>query len=388
MFYIFKKICFVNRIHQFKLMKDKSIMIIAVVIVVLVVGTAAYMKLPKFGKIPKGERLERVMQSPHYKDGVFKNLSDTPQMTNENGVWGMIKDYYAATNKKPPAEIPSVKTNLKTLPKDKDVLVWFGHSSYLLQINGKTILVDPVFCGHASPFSFSIKAFDGTDVYSVEDMPAIDFLVITHDHWDHLDYETVKELKPKVDKVVTALGNGAHLESWGYAAGAIIEMDWYEKSEFDDGFVFHTRPARHFSGRGFIAKKALWASFVLETSGKKIFIGGDGGYDTYFSEIGKEFGEIDLAILENGQYNRSWKYIHLHPSEVLKAGADLNAERVFPVHSMKFALALHAWDTPLKTISELNEKVKIPLVTPLIGQVVDLNNPTQKFTNWWEEVKE
>lgn len=369
-------------------MKLKRIMIaLFIILVALTVTVFIYMRLPKFGKLPSGQRLERIKQSPHFREGRFVNLHETPQMTNEKGFGQMMKEYFSAINKKPNQAIPSIKTDLHNLPKDKDVLIWFGHSSYFIQIEGKRILVDPVFSGHASPFTFSVNAFDGTDIYGVDDIPDLDFLVITHDHWDHLDYKTVVKLKPKVDKVITGLGVGAHLEHWGFDPQSIVEMDWYEKTEFDQGFVFHATPARHFSGRGFIHKKTLWASFVLQTPTIKIFIGGDGGYDTHFAEIGKTFGEIDLAILENGQYNESWKYIHMMPGQVLQAAKDLNAKRFLPAHSMKFTLANHAWDTPLKTISKQNETVNLSIVSPKIGEMVLLKDSTQTFSNWWEGMK-
>lgn len=355
-------------------------------IVLFAFAVFMYMKLPKFGKIPVGQRLERIQKSPHFKDGIFLNLNHTPQMTNEKGFWQMMKEYFSATNKIPSAPIPSIKTDLLNLSPDEDVLIWFGHSSYFLQIDGKRILVDPVFSGNASPFSFSVKAFEGTDRYSPKDIPEIDYLVITHDHWDHLDYKTIVELKPKIKAVITGLGTGAHLEYWGFDSKLITEMDWFEKTEFDDNFIFHTTPARHFSGRGFTHKKSLWVSFVLQTPTLKIFIGGDGGYDTHFAEIGKTFGEIDLAILENGQYNQSWKYIHMMPDQVLQAAKDINAKRVLPVHSIKFALANHAWNTPLKTITELNKIANISLVTPIIGEQVSLKDTTKVFSNWWESV--
>jgi L-ascorbate metabolism protein UlaG (beta-lactamase superfamily) len=368
-------------------MKLKRIMIVFLsVLVLLVVVVFVFMQQPKFGKIPTGERLERIQKSPHYIDGTFRNLNHTPQMTNESGFFSMMKEYFSATNKKPLSPIPSVKTDLLNLAPEEDVLVWFGHSSYFIQTDGKRILVDPVFCGNASPFSFSVKAFKGTDAYSAKDFPEIDYLVITHDHWDHLDYKTLLELKPKVKTVITGLGTGAHLERWGFDTNSIVEMDWFEKTEFEDGFVFIATPARHFSGRGFVHKKSLWVSFLLRTPTIKIFIGGDGGYDTHFAEIGKRFGEIDLAILENGQYNTSWKYIHMMPDQVLQAAKDLKAKRVFPVHSMKFALANHAWDTPLKTISELNKKANVSLITPLIGEQVYLKDTLQTFSKWWESV--
>lgn len=346
-----------------------------------------FMRQPKFGENPTGKRLERIQKSPNFKEGNFQNLNKTPQMTGDKGFFGMMNDYFSAKNKKPGSAIPSIKTDLKNLSLNEDVLVWFGHSSYFIQISGKRILVDPVFSGHASPFSFSVKAFEGTEQYSVDDIPGIDYLVITHDHWDHLDYETLVKLQPKINKVVTGLGTGSHLEHWGFDENLIVELDWYEKADFENGFVFQATPARHFSGRGFIHKKTLWASFVLQTPTLKIFIGGDGGYDTHFAEIGKQFGEIDLAILENGQYNSSWKYIHMMPDQVLQAAKDLKTKRLFPVHNSKFALANHAWNIPLTTITELNKTANLLLVTPKIGEKVNLKDSARSFAKWWEEIK-
>ncbi|MBT3383207.1 MAG: MBL fold metallo-hydrolase [Prolixibacteraceae bacterium] len=362
-------------------------MVISLSIVILFGMTVLiFMKHPKFGRIPTGERLEKIQKSPHFVNGTFRNLNHTPQITGDKGFFGMMREYFSATNKKPINAIPSIKTDLLDLNSDENVLVWFGHSSYFIQIDGKRILVDPVFSGHSSPFSFSVKAFNGTDQYSEEDIPEIDYLVITHDHWDHLDYKTVVKLKSKVKKIITGLGTGSHFERWGFEPKLIVEMDWFEKNDFENGFVFHATPARHFSGRGFIHKKTLWVSFVLETPTTKIFIGGDGGYDTHFAEIGKKFGEFDLAILENGQYNTSWKYIHMMPEQVLQAAKDLNAKRVFPVHNSKFALANHSWNTPLKTISELNKNNEVLLVTPKIGELVKLKGSAQYFSKWWDAV--
>jgi L-ascorbate metabolism protein UlaG (beta-lactamase superfamily) len=368
-------------------MKLKRIMLIFISIVLLFVAVVfVFMQHPKFGKIPSGERLERIKKSPHFVDGTFRNLNHTPQMTGDAGFLQMMKEFFFSKNTKPVDVVPTMKTNLLKLNPNEDVLVWFGHSSYFMQIDGKKILVDPVFSGNASPFSFMVKAFGGTDQYSADDMPEIDYLVITHDHWDHLDYKVMLELKPRIKKIITGLGTGAHLEHWGFNTDLIVEMDWFEKTEFEDGFVFHATPARHFSGRGFTHKKSLWVSFVLQTPTTKIFIGGDGGYDTHFAEIGKNHGPFDLAILENGQYNNSWKYIHTMPEQVLQASKDLNARRFFPVHSMKFALANHAWNEPLNTVVELNNTENLSLITPMIGEQVNLKNTVQTFSNWWESI--
>jgi len=369
-------------------MKLKRIMITLFTIVILLLfGTFLFLSHPKFGKLPEGERLARIKKSTNYKNGSFQNLSETQQMTAEGGFLEILKDMYHAKNRKPPAPIPSIKTDLKNLKPDKNVLVWFGHSSYFMQIDGKRFLVDPVFCGNASPFSFMIKSFKGTDIYTPADIPEIDYLFITHDHWDHLDYQTISELKPKIGKVITGLGTGAHLERWGYDPKTIVENDWNDQINLEDGFTVNTTPARHFSGRGPKPNQSLWASFVLQTPSTRIFIGGDGGYDTHFAKIGEKFGGFDLVILENGQYNKSWKYIHMMPEQVLQAAIDLRSKRLFPVHSSKFALSIHSWDAPLKTISELNKKAHQQLVTPMIGELVDLNDPAQIFSEWWVGLK-
>lgn len=342
----------------------------------------------KFGKFPSGERLERIRKSPNYKNGSFQNQSITPVMAEGKSYFSVAQETLFAKKIRvsPVDSIPSVKTDLLHLDINKDVLVWFGHSSYFMQLDGKRILVDPVLSGYASPFSFSVKAFKGTDRYTTDDIPEIDYLFISHDHWDHLDYETVMKLKPRIKKIICPLGVGENFEYWGFDKNAIVEMDWNESATLDSGFVANALPARHFTGRGFRRNQTLWAAFVLQTPSMKIFIGGDGGYDKHFAEIGKKFGPIDLAILENGQYNENWKYIHMLPADLLKAFADLNAIRLFAGHSSKFALSIHPWNEPLASIAASARQLHIPLMTPIIGEQVNLKDSTQKFTEWWENV--
>ena len=365
----------------------QTILTVLFVLAILAIIVFAYMKLPRFGRLPGGERLQLIQQSSNFKDGIFKNLNPTPQLAEDARFVEMFRDMLFSKNRRPQGKIPTVKTNLKSLNSDEDVLIWFGHSSYYVQLDGKKILVDPVFSGHASPFFFSVKAFPGTDIYSPDDFPEIDYLFITHDHWDHLDYKTVRKLRPKIKNVITGLGTGEHLERWGFSKNQIFENDWYESFSPEDGIQVTTTPARHFSGRGFRPKKSLWVSFVFQTPYYKLFIGGDSGYDNHFAEIGEQYGPFDMAILENGQYNKNWKYIHMMPEQVLQAAKDLNAKRLFPVHSSKFALANHPWDEPLKRIAELNRNSEMPIITPKIGEKVKLNDITQSFDNWWEKVE-
>lgn len=358
-----------------------------VVAVFLIVGVNFFVRLPRFGKLPDGDRLARIEKSPNYRNGAFQNLNPTQQITADGGFLKMMNDFRNAKNRRPKSAIPSVKTDLNNLPVNQNILVWFGHSSYFLQIDGKKFLVDPVFCGHASPFPFMVKSFKGSDIYNPDDMPFIDYLVITHDHWDHLDYKTMKALREKTDKIITGLGVGAHFERWGFESEKIFEGDWGDSLQLTENMRIFVTPARHFSGRGTKPNQTLWASFVLETSALRIFIGGDGGYDNHLAELGEKFGGFDLAILENGQYNESWKFIHMLPPQVLQAGRDLNAKRILPVHSMKFALANHSWDAPLKTVSELNRSEGLSLVIPGIGEVVLLSDTTQIFEEWWNHIQ-
>jgi L-ascorbate metabolism protein UlaG (beta-lactamase superfamily) len=357
---------------------------IAVTLVIVLV----YMQHPKFGKLPSGERLERIKASVNYKNGVFQNESITPDLSEEATYFSVLKEFVFGNKKDvvPTHAIPSTKVDLLGLATEEDVMVWFGHSSYFIQIDGKRILVDPVLSGAASPVSFSTKAFKGTNPYAVNDLPEIDYLFISHDHYDHLDYETIIQLKPKVKQVICGLGTGAHLEHWGYNQATIIEKDWHEVIQLAPNFIVNTVPARHFSGRGIQRNKALWLSYVLQTPTMKLFIGGDSGYDAHFEKIGAQFGPFDLAIVENGQYDKSWKYIHLMPEQVLQTAIDLKAARLFPVHSSKFALANHAWHAPLTSITALNTSKNIPLLTPIIGEKVHLKNTNQTFTNWWEGI--
>ena len=300
-----------------------------IVIIALLFSVVIFMQQPQFGKLPEGERLERIKKSPNYRDGAFQNQSPTKIMSEGVSFFTIMKESLFEKSKrvKPVDEIPSVKTDLLHLDKNEDLLVWLGHSSYFMQIDGKKMLVDPVLSGYASPLSFSIKAFKGTNNYTPEDFPEIDYLFISHDHWDHLDYNAIKKLKPKIKKVICGLGTGAHFESWYFPKEMIIEKDWNEEEILEPGFMVYTAPARHFSGRGFKRNQALWISFVLQTPTMKIYIGGDSGYDKHFAEIGKTFGPFDLAIIENGQYNKNWKHVHLLPEEIVQVANDLSAKQ-------------------------------------------------------------
>jgi L-ascorbate metabolism protein UlaG (beta-lactamase superfamily) len=352
-------------------------------------GLFSFLKQAKFGGTPEDSRLERIRRSPNFRDGTFQNQLLTPVMTPEPGSQNPLLKFMFNRSKRlrPKGPVPSVRSDLWHLPPADNVLVWFGHSSYFLQVDGKRILVDPVLSGNASPVSFTTKAFDGSDPYTVADIPNIDVLFITHDHWDHLDYETVTKIRPRVKKVVCGLGVGAHLEKWGYASASITEGDWGDRIAIEDGFAAQVLPARHFSGRGLRRNATLWVSFALQMpSGCKIYLGGDSGYGSHFKEIGKQFGGFDLAVLENGQYDKSWKLIHMMPHETLKAAHDLQASLIFPVHNSKFCISNHDWDAPLRSITSIDAQIRQKLITPVIGSVVHIANPSLDSSDWWTKV--
>lgn len=364
-------------------------LITLIIIFVLIAFPVGYMQSPTFGAKAKGERLERIQKSPNYRNEQFHNKNLTPMFVAKNATPKMIKKFLSKSPEhlRPKDKIPTIKTDLKSIPKDKDIVVWFGHSSYFIQIDGKRFLIDPVFSKYASPVPFFISCFDGTDIYSCNDMPEIDYLLITHDHYDHLDYKTIRDLEPKVGQVVCGLGVGAHFERWNYPKEKIWEMDWQESKELGNGFIIYANTSRHFSGRNTKRNTTLWLSYVLETPSLKFFISGDGGYGSHFAEIGERFGEIDFAFLESGQYNEKWKYIHSLPEQVIMQVKDLNAKRVLPIHWGKFALAEHHWKEPIEKLMELNKTANINFATPMIGQIIDLKNNNQRFSDWWNNIK-
>ncbi|WP_082111744.1 MBL fold metallo-hydrolase [Spirosoma radiotolerans] len=349
----------------------------------LIATTFLFLQQSPFGSNPSATRLERIKRSPYYRDGAFQNLEKTEVMSENTSYLGMMRDFINKDKDNvPPKPLPSVRTDLKALPDEKPTIVWFGHSSYLIKSQGTTILVDPVFSGYASPVSFFGKAYAGSNVYSVEDMPTIDLLILSHDHYDHLDYETITKLIPKVKKFYTALGVGAHLERWGVPADRIVEFDWWESHHVATDLDLTAVPARHFSGRSLTRGKTLWTAFVMKIHGYSLYLGGDSGYGKHFKTIGDQYGPFDLAILECGQYGKDWPNIHMFPEEVATAAQDLRAKTVLPVHWAKFSLANHAWTDPIERFTKRATEQKLDFTTPMIGEpvVVEAQYPKSR---WW-----
>lgn len=353
--------------------KKKKIMVTAIVLSVLfALGNIGllFISQESFGRLPQGERLERIRKSPNYdiSKKQFVNQEPTVTMTGDKSATGSLLSQIFGKDtvqKIPDTALTVIKTNLRELPQDKDWLVWFGHSSYLVNLSGKKFLIDPILYS-GSPVSFVNKMFKGTDVYKPNDFPDIDFLVISHDHWDHLDYKAVKELEPRVGKVILGLGVGEHFEYWGYPKEKLIELDWWEKWGW-----FTATPARHFSGREPRMNRTLWASYIVESPKRTIWIGGDTGYGKHFKQIGEKF-KIDLGILENGQYNEQWAQIHTLPKYLGTEMVELNAARYITVHNSRFCLSDHSYLEPLENAKKAAAESGKPLLMPQMGEVLYL----------------
>jgi L-ascorbate metabolism protein UlaG (beta-lactamase superfamily) len=342
------------------------------------------MQQKSFGKLPSGDIADRIKKSVHFKNGKFENLEETKMLAEGASYFSMIMKFLGkSVDREPAKSLPSVKTDLKNI-SEKPNLVWFGHSSFLISIGGKKVLSDPVFSERPSPVQYAgSKAYPGTMVYDINDFPDLDVIVISHDHYDHLDYNTITALTARTKVFAVPLGVGQHLLHWGVPKEKIREFDWWEEGQVLPGIDVICTPARHFSGRGFSRDKTLWASFVLKTGGLTIFIGGDSGYDQSFKKIGEAFGPFDIAMLECGQYNVQWPSIHMMPEQTVQASLDLKAKVLLPVHWGKFTLAFHTWRDPIRRATKEAEKLNVTLATPLIGEPIFFGE-TIPSAKWWE----
>lgn len=350
-------------------------------------GIFYYVNRPEFGRLPQGERLKKILNSPNYYGDHFDYFTPIQVMAEdyeepENRFTATLKFLFGDKSYLlPHKKLPTVKTNLKELPNDLDCAVWMGHSTIYLQLAGKKILLDPVFSSYASPIFFVNKAFEGSNIYSAEDFPEIDILAITHDHWDHLDYPSVMALKSKIKKIICPLGVGEHFELWNFNLQNVIEEDWDSKIDFGDLKIF-ILPGQHFSGRFLKRNPTEWCSFAFVTPNKKIFCSGDGGYGKHFEKIGEQFGNFDFAFMENGQYNMAWHLIHCLPKETAQAAEDIHAKKIVPIHAGKFALSRHTWNEPYIDLTAASVGKNFQLLTPRIGELINFSEE-QNFSQWF-----
>ncbi|MFT3760959.1 MBL fold metallo-hydrolase [Thauera sp.] len=359
---------------------------LAALLVVTAVAAAAFLQHPLFGQLPEGNRLSQIQHSPNYSGGIFVNQIDTPLQTTDQSELSMLLERFQPEkgHPRPPGPTPAVKTDIKALDVKQDVVVWLGHSSYYVQLAGQRILIDPVFSENAAPIPRANLAFEGTSLYTADDFPDIDFLLISHDHYDHLDYPTIVALRNKIRHVVAGLGVGAHFERWGYPASKIHEADWYDQLSLAAGLTIHATPARHFSGRTFDRDRSLWVGYALVSSEHRLFFSGDSGYAPHFAEIGRRLGPFDWVTVDTGQYDPRWANVHMNPEQAAQAAEDLRTRVLTPGHVGRFSIAPHDWDDPFKRIAAAARGRSYALWTPEIGQPIYLDGRAQSFVAWWE----
>ncbi len=345
--------------------------------------------MPKsFGKKAQGARLERMLASPLWRDGQFRNIH--PMLPGlRSGVSPGVREFLCGGERRTPGlELPieNPREAWRTAPQSGLRATWLGHSTVLIEIDGARLLTDPVFGKRASPVSLAGPRRFHPPPAALAEIPEIDAVLISHDHYDHLDYPTIKGMLHSPVPFITSLGVGAHLEAWGVAPERITELDWWESTTLpQNGVRITATPSQHFSGRGpGQGNSTLWSSFSIQGERRSVFFSGDTGLTTQYKEIRERMGEFDLVMLEIGAYHPSWGSIHLGPQNALTAFEMLGGKRLLPVHWSTFNLAMHSWDDPAETLLRLAPAAE-RLLMPRLGAA---SEPAQVDAPdaWWRKI--
>ena len=328
--------------------------------------------------------------SPQFRDCGFRNPPN-PDALPSAGSWKIWSRFLleTKTDTVPTDPIPVQALDgaqLAALDPQANHLVRLGHSSHLLKLQGRYWLIDPVFSERASPFQWIGPRRFHPPPIALDQLPPIAGLILSHDHYDHLDVATIAYLAQRVQRYFVPLGVKARLVELGVPAERVSEFDWWQQAQFD-GVELTATPAQHFSGRALNDRDStLWASWVIQSGGQRIFYSGDSGYFKGFREIGERFGGFDLAMMENGAYDAYWPAVHMTPEQSVQAFEDLRGKVLFSVHNSTFDLAFHTWHDPLDRIADLSEARKITLATPVIGEVLTIGRPRTNV-RWWAGLK-
>ncbi|SFA99625.1 L-ascorbate metabolism protein UlaG, beta-lactamase superfamily [Collimonas sp. OK607] len=325
-------------------------------------------------------------QSSQWRDGKFRNR----RPMHKNGLWKILQILWRFTFDKPAGTVPAKPVPVQAISSAQLLaapdrsLFRLGHSTMLLKLRGEFWLTDPVFSERASPFQWiGPKRFHQPPI-SIAELPPIKGVILSHDHYDHLDYDAILQLAGKVEHFLAPLGVGDTLIKWGVPAEKIQQLDWWQ-STWVGGLQLVATPARHFSGRGLgDGNRTLWASWVILDDDLRLFFSGDGGYFEGFKEIGNRYGPFDLTMIETGAYDHDWPDVHMQPEQTLQAHLDLGGKHLLPVHNGTFDLALHAWQDPFERIVALAEQHGVPVSTPQMGELLSLATP-QAGRRWWRE---
>lgn len=358
-----------------------------VLILILIVGVIFINFSPQFGAKTTGDSYERFKRSENFKEGKFRDIEKTTTMTKMDV--STIMQYFTKGDTVPKFTFPVEKSNSikgedAIATGEKVKVTWFGHSALLLEINNSKIFFDPMLGNAPSPISWvGTKRFNKELPMKIEDIPELDAVLISHDHYDHLDYWSIIQLKDKVKKFYVPLGLAAHLKAWGVDEAKIVELDWWEDAKFEE-LTFACTPSRHFSGRGLTNRDStLWCSWVVKAENTKIFFSGDTGYNQSFKKIGEKFGPFALTLLECGQYNEGWAEIHMMPEQTVQAHIDLRGELLLPIHWGAFKLSVHSWQEPVERLIAKANSLGVKVTTPRIGEQVILGKAAP-CSRWWE----
>ena len=340
---------------------------------------------PNFGAREYLMNKDKIFASKNYKDGKFFNVE--PTFVDISFTTKLKFFFFDLT--RPKDKLPIIKLAddyFDTIPKQTRI-TWFGHSASLIELDGKRIFLDPMLSQLPSPISFlGKKRYYDELPMAIEKLPNLDAIVISHDHYDHLDYESILKIKDKTKHFYVPLGVGSHLIAWGVDKEKITELDWYESASLDT-INFTLTPMRHFSGRSFSNQnQTLWGSWVIKGKNDNIFFSGDGGYSKYFKQIGDQYGPFDFTMIESGQYNVEWPNSHLMPKESIQAHIDLKGDIMMPIHWAAFTLSVHNWKDPIEQVKSLATQKDINITTPKIGESIILNKfiPTEQ---WWVDLR-
>ena len=369
-----------------------KILLMAVVLALAALTAAGFivLSLPPFGGKVTGARLERVRANPQFENGAFVNVQRQAPYSFDSLRTFVVGQMLGDEVRVPPAPIPVVTVDpaaLAAAPAPGLRAFWIGHASVYVEVDGLRVLIDPVFSDHASPFAIGPKRFHPPPI-ALANLPRIDAVVISHDHYDHLDMATVRHLAGRGTQFFVPLGVGAHLEAWQVPAAQIHEMEWWQEQTLG-GVRFVCTPTRHYSGRGLGDYKAtLWSSWSVLGPQNRFFYSGDTGFSQHFQEIGARLGPFDMSFIKVGAYGpgASWIDIHMTPEQAVQAHEEVRGGRLLPVHWGTFNLALHAWDEPIRRTVQAAAGKQVDLVTPRVGQMVVARQPF-KSDAWWEAVR-
>ena len=347
--------------------------------------------MKSLGRKPEGTRLERIKTSPLWAGERFRNVHPViPGLRDPKVSLPTLGEFLCGGERRVPrGPLPSMNPlEAWAKPPDSGLRVtWLGHSTMLIEIDGLRVLTDPVWGPRASPSRLAgPKRFQPVPV-PLRAMPPIDLVIVSHDHYDHLDYPTIRELAKREVPFVTSLGVGAHLEAWGVQPGRIVELDWWESHTLPNtGLTVTAAPSQHFSGRGLKDRNAtLWSSLVVRSQKHAVFFSGDTGLTTEYRTIRERLGPFDLVMLEVGAFHPAWGDIHLGPNNALEALALLGGGPFLPVHWGTFALAMHAWDQPAEELLKLGPKADAQLMMPRLGEAIEPAH-FREIEPWWREV--